>query len=194
MLDLDDVNALPISIEDFLAAVNFLEENPAAAGVFANQAMAYYDIYALRHAIWCPDDCWKQVAARPRWMPLGIAEILYVRRRQFSIPAEARPIRVHSAFGGLGLYKMSKILDCRYNGLNTDGSEVCGHVAFNRQICDHGGELYIYPKLLNQSPSEHLFAPHRSGRRTLLVMEAIKLWQAIFPPWKRLDRLETLTK
>jgi hypothetical protein len=194
MLDFDDVNALPISIEDFLAAVNFLEEKPAAAGVFANQAMAYFDVWALRHAIWCPDDCWKQVTARPRWMSSGIAQILYLHRRQFSIPAEARPIRVRSAFGGLGLYKMSKILNCRYEGLDTDGREVCEHVAFNRQICDHGGELYIYPKLLNYPPSEHLFAPHRFGRRTLLVMEAIKLWQAIFPPWKKLDRLETFTK
>jgi len=194
IFDFDDANALPISIEDFLASVNFLEENPAAAGVFANQATAYYDIYALRHAIWCPVDCWKQVAARPRWMPMGIAEILYVRSRQFSIPAEAQPIQVRSAFGGLGIYKMSKILDGRYEGLDTDGSEVCEHVAFNRQICDHGGELYIYPKLLNQSPSEHLFDPHRSGWRSRLVMEAIKLWQVIFPPWKRLHCRETLAR
>ena len=119
MLDFDDVNALPISIEAFLAAVNFLEQNPIAAGVFANQAMAYYDIRALRHAIWCMDDCWKQVAARPRWMPLGLAKILYVDPRQFSIPVAARPIRVRSAFGGLGVYKMSKILDCRYDGLDS---------------------------------------------------------------------------
>ena len=49
ILDFDDVNALPISIEDFLASVNFLEAKPAAAGVFANQATAYYDIYSLRH-------------------------------------------------------------------------------------------------------------------------------------------------
>jgi hypothetical protein len=188
ILDFDDVNALPISIEDFLASVNFLESKPAAAGVFANQAMAYYDTYSLRHAIWCPGDCWKQVAARPRWMPLGVAQILYVHRRQFSIPAEARPIRVRSAFGGLGIYKMSMIIDCRYDGLDIDGGEVCENVAFNQQVCDKGGELYIYPKLLNQSPSEHLF---RCGRRYLLVMEAIKLWQAIFPPWKRIDRGES---
>ena len=119
MLDFDDVNALPIAIEDFVAAVNFLEENPAAAGVFANQAMAYYDIRALRHANWCMDDCWEQIAARPSWMSLGLAKILYVYRRQFSIPADAQPIRVRSAFGGLGVYKMSKILDCRYYSLDS---------------------------------------------------------------------------
>jgi len=183
ILDFDAVNAVPISVEDFLASVSFLESKTAAAGVFANQATAYYDIYSLRHTIWCPDDCWKQVAARPRWMPLGLAKAMYVHRRQFSIPAQAPPIRVRSAFGGLGIYKMSKILDCRYNGLDIDGKEVCENVAFNQQICDRGGELYIYPKLLNQSPSEHLF---RSGRRVFLVMAAIKLWQAISPPWKRL--------
>ena len=188
MLDFDDVNALPISIEGFLAAVNFLEENPVAAGVFANQATAYYDIRALRHAIWCRDDCWKQVAARPRWMPLGLANIIFVYRRQYSIPADARPIRVRSAFGGLGVYKMSKILDCRYNGLDSDGRELCEHVPFNQKICDHGGELYIYPKLLNQSPSGHLFDAQPLGRRALFVLKAIKLWQGIFPPWKRLYR------
>ena len=177
MLDFDDVNALPISIEAFSEAANFLQENPAAAGVFANQAKAYYDIRALRHRTWCVDDCWRQVTARPRWMPLGLATMLYVYRRQFAIPADARPIRVSSAFGGLGVYTMSKILDCRYEGLDADGREVCGHVPFNQKICDHGGELYIYPKLLNHPPREHL-----GGRRTLFV----KWWQAIFPPWKRL--------
>ena len=121
-------------------------------------------------------------------MPLGLAKILYVYRRQFSIPADARPIRVRSAFGGLGVYKMSKILDCRYDGLDSDGRELCEHVPFNQKICDHGGELYIYPKLLNQAPSEHLFAARPLGRRALFVLEAIKLWQAIFPPWKRLYR------
>jgi hypothetical protein len=83
-----------------LLAANFLEKNPSTAGVFANQAIAYFDVWALRHAIWCPDDCWKQVVARPRWMPPDIAQILYVHRRQFSIRVEARPIRVRSAFGG----------------------------------------------------------------------------------------------
>jgi len=189
MLDFDDVNASPISIEDFLAAVNFLEENPAAAGVFANQKFAYYDIRALRHANWCPDDCWKQLRAKPRWMPRAIAAILYVYRRQFSIPADGLPIRVRSAFGGLGVYQMSKILDCRYDGLDSEGVEVCGHVPFNQKICDHGGELYVYPKLLNQAPSEHVFTLHRSGgRRSLFVLEAVRLWQTTFPPWKRLER------
>jgi hypothetical protein len=61
-------------------------------------------------------------------------------------------------------------------------------VPFNQKICDHGGELYIYPKLLNQAPSEHLFAARPLGQRALFVLEAIKLWQAIFPPWKRLNR------
>ncbi len=188
MLDFDDVNALPISIEGFLAAVNFLEENPASAGIFANQVSSYYDIRALRHANWCMDDCWKELADKPRWMPAGLAKIHYVYRRQFSIPANTQPIRVRSAFGGLGVYKMSKILDCRYDGLASDGREVCGHVPFNQKICDQGGELYIHPKLLNQSPSEHLFAPHQAGRRALLVMGVVRLWQAFFPPWKRLER------
>ena len=92
MLDFDDVNALPISIEAFSEAVNFLEENPATAGVFANQATAYYDLRALRHPTWCMDDCWKQVWAKPRWMSWGLAQVLYVYRRQYSIPADARPI------------------------------------------------------------------------------------------------------
>jgi len=57
--DLDGPNEKLISGPKF-------EEAIAAApsdwgGLFANQMTAYYDIWALRHQKWCPNDCWAEV-------------------------------------------------------------------------------------------------------------------------------------
>ena len=186
MIDLDDGNAFPISSESFFSAANFLEQNSATAGVFANQAMAYYDIWALRHVLWCPDDCWKRVAMKPRWMRLQLAQIWYLHKLQFSIPEYAQPIRVLSAFGGLGIYKARSIRNCRYEGIDNEGNEICEHVSFNRKICERGGELYIYPSLVNQGSNGVLFDPRRFGRRDILVMQLIRVWQTLFPPWRRI--------
>jgi hypothetical protein len=183
VLDLDDVNTHPISCHQFEEAVDFLEKTPAAAGVFANQLIAYYDIWALRSGGWCSADCWKQVAAKPDWLSPALAKTIYIHARQAVIPERAQPIRVESAFGGLAIYKLSSTANCNYQGLHADGTELCEHVTFNEQISARGGELYIYPGLLNQTSNAHLFNPVHFGRRERLILYLINSWHTVFPPW-----------
>lgn len=186
MFDMDAVNTGSIAVEGFVAAVLFLEGACGRAGVFANQKTRYYDLWTVRHARWMPGDIWHDVETRPSWMPRQTAIVLMAHRRQIVIPPTVPPIRVRSAFGGLGIYKMRWVLDGRYEGLNADGTEVCDHVALNLHIHGRGGELYIYTGLLNDAPSEHLFNAARFDRSDGLLMRAIRVQQKIFPPWKRL--------
>ena len=141
---------------------------PDWGGIFANQRQAYYDIWALRHRKWCPEDCWQQVGrSQPvgrfrrffspmRGVPGVEAVERYVGRRQVRIAPEHGPIEVDSAFGGFGVYRTSFLCNAWYSGRDAAGREVCDHVHFNSCVRRAGGKLYIIPALLNDAPAEHL--------------------------------------
>ena len=153
--DMDFPNVHPMRPENFITAVEFLERNPNAAGVFPNQLPVYYDVWALREKDWCPRDCWDDVRDAMPAMGRDAAMEKYVYDRQRIIPPAAPPISVESAFGGIGIYRMRWVLGRRYVGLKPDGGEVCEHVAFNQSIHRDGGELFILPDFLNLSSLEH---------------------------------------
>jgi len=155
VLDLDNANTTPISEKSFAEAMRYLDSCNQNAGVFANQ-LPYYDIWALRHDAWCPSDCWSEVENRPAYLPTHRAVERYFQQRQIEIDPNAPPLPVRSAFGGLAIYKMKFARSARYVGVLPDGSEVCEHVAFNRDVALAGGMLYIFPKLLNNAPPEHV--------------------------------------
>lgn len=57
-------------------------------------------------------------------------------------------IETDSSFGGLGVYKISKIKNCKYNGFvyNSDGTvkySQCEHVALNADIKKEGKYLFV---------------------------------------------------
>jgi FkbM family methyltransferase len=154
IVDFDDVNATDIDANEFESALRFLESAPEVHGVFTNSLPVYYDIWALRHQEWCPTDCWAE-QRECQDLPKDQATERYVYSRQLFIPSDTPPIPVQSAFGGLAIYRLSSALKGIYNGISKDGSEVCEHVSFNIDI-SKGGKLYIYPKLHNYAPLEHL--------------------------------------
>jgi hypothetical protein len=167
-LDMDAVNARAIDLEAFRAAVEFLDSAPETAGVFASATPVYYDIWALRQETWCPTDCWTEIEDRPWWMSKRAAGYKYIYARQFAIPCDAPPIRVSSAFGGLGVYKMTFALEGNYCGRHDDGRMACEHVAFNEAIGQKGGVLYIFPRLQNQAPLEHTIWGRRLNHKNAL--------------------------
>ena len=111
--------------------------------LFANQRTAYYDISALRHNDWCPEDCWTEVtkAATFPWRKNKRTRALrrYVYGRQYWIPTSRSPIQVDLAFGGFAVYKRGILKDCWYGSRAADGSVVCEHVSINKQICEKNG-------------------------------------------------------
>jgi len=186
VLDFDNVNTNLISEESLAAAIEFLDSSKENAAVFANQAR-YYDIWALRHDVWCPGDCWLEVENRPAYLPLHRAVERYVTNRQLRIHPAAPPVSVQSAFGGLAIYKLNFVRAARYVGVLSNGSEICEHVAFNGTAVRAGGLLYIFPKLVNQVAPEHI-NQRLSGLRRLaadLDLRSYKFYPTLVPIFLR---------
>ena len=124
----------------------------------ANVKGAYYDIWALRHNIWSPNDCWQATKSE---LNIGSSrfesESKNIYSRMIKINSSKSFIEVDSAFGGLALYKRSSIPeDAKYIGLCKNGQKVCEHVSFHNSIKKNQGSIFINPKLIiGPSPYAH---------------------------------------
>ena len=184
VVDLDDVLVWPVSPHSFTEAAHWLDAAPARAGVFANAAPRYYDIWALRHDTWCPEDCWHSIWGRDPKETFEAAKFREAFARQIMIPPSMPPIGVRSAFGGLGLYKMQFALGARYNGVDERGREASEHVAFNETIGRAGGQLHIFPPLMVRAPREHLYKASDFSPRWRLAMFRQRVLERLRPPWR----------
>ena len=116
----------------------------------ANVRNKYYDIYALRHKTWCPEDFYIGIEKDLK-AGLSYEESYYknVISKMIDIKPNRKLIEVDSAFGGLAIYRKSCIPSyARYIGLNQKGGEVCEHVSFHYSIKKNQGKIYINPKLI----------------------------------------------
>jgi hypothetical protein len=123
---------------------------------FANQSGPYYDIWALRHDQWCPNDCWEQynfLINHGVGQEKALSSSVYAK--MISISKDAIPISVRSAFGGLGIYKKRLFESCSYAGINDSDNELCEHVSIHKQMIDNGAKLFIIPSLINGGYNEH---------------------------------------
>lgn len=121
----------------------------------ANQNKAYYDIWALRHPFWCPNDCWEQFSFLNKYINPDYSLISAVISKMIEIPKNSEWIEVDSAFGGLGIYRREAISDEVYIGLNNLGAEVCEHVSFHKELRAKGKKIFINPALINGELNEH---------------------------------------
>ena len=152
MLDMDLPNSVPLAAAPLMEAVKFLEAHDDVAGVFPNQLPFYYDIWTLRVKDWCSGDCWAEV----RQAGGGEEAIAkFVHARQIYLDPARDPIEVESAFGGIGLYRLNKVLGHSYEGFAPDGAEVSDHVGLHHSIRQAGGRFFILPAFLNFSSFEH---------------------------------------
>lgn len=184
--DLDDVLARPVDADAFGRAAAWLDADPARTGVLANAVPRYYDVWALRHERWCPDDCWHPIWGRPSDETFEAAKFREVFTRQIEIPSSLPPIAVRSAFGGLGIYRLPAALAARYHGVDADGRETSEHVAFNTAIGRAGGRLHIFPALQVHAPRQHLYQPSEFKWRWRLAMMARRTVEMARPSWRRM--------
>ena len=151
MVDLDSVvkNFKPTLVQQILQKY----DNSSWDVLTANSDTKYYDIWALRiyHDVWdqkLHGKLWKEPIDYDCWMMKYTKK--YVHGNQINIPIDFPLIPVTSAFGGLGLYKISSIIGCRYNA-EFDNSITCEHVHFHDQIIKKGGKIFICPDLVVRS-------------------------------------------
>lgn len=162
LMDCDEVNAAPKDIAAFARALEFLWADQARAAVFANTLGAYYDMWALRHPQRCPDDIWEAMmdyTVRHNASDEAAFQAVYAPRL-FALSLGDPPLEVDSAFGGLGIYRLSRMLAnrARYQGyklrpvptaggLKEMGWQCCEHVSFHAGLRAAGGRLFVLPWL-----------------------------------------------
>ncbi len=170
--DLDGMNTL--LTKEAIASCWELEEWHACT---ANQAGLYYDLWAFRHPLLCPNDCWKVYHYLVDELGVNALEAKNkaIYGQMFTLPPTAAPIEVESSFGGLGIYKKAALKGHRYIGLDEKGEEFCEHVALHAQMRAAGARLWINPKLINGAPpAEHI----NLGNRRQVMRHIVQL---LFP-------------
>tara|TARA_Y100000816_G_scaffold290330_1_gene278746 strand:- start:452 stop:1318 length:867 start_codon:yes stop_codon:yes gene_type:complete len=121
--------------------------------ITANSMGKYYDIWALRinQDLW--DDnihgkIWKSPLNFDCWDEHFRNFNNKIKDYQVAIPTNFPLIPVNSAFGGIGIYKISKIINCRYNAFNSD-IITCEHVNFHKEITlKNNATICICPEYL----------------------------------------------
>lgn len=175
ILDMDDVNSNGLDPEKIKDAVSFLDDAENRAAIFANQDGTYYDMWALRHKTICPKDVWEEIFDYVQEHKVDDEKAYQntFQKRIFSLGMNDDYLEVDSAFGGLGIYKLSYILK---NPNPYLGSKVkivkneagipmifklqsCEHVHFHLGIRAVGGKLFIKPNLINAKNEGLQFPP-----------------------------------
>ncbi|MEO0680186.1 MAG: hypothetical protein AAF192_07205 [Pseudomonadota bacterium] len=122
----------------------------------ASQTGPYYDIWALRHPLWSPNDCeaamaWLEARGAKHWHAARLVEA-----RQITLRPDMDWIEVDSAFGGFALYRREALLGAgRYDARAPDGSLQSEHVALHAAMRAEGRRLFVVPSLVNAQHTEH---------------------------------------
>lgn len=141
MLDLDDINSYGKFVDTIYTC--FLYDDWDV--LTGNQSGNYYDIYALRKKGEVEYDCMKEVYDDMNKTGISYTDAYnkWAVSKMKNYP-EGELLEVDSAFGGIGIYKLSSIPEtCKYKGNYDDGSDICEHVLFNKCLKDNGKKIYI---------------------------------------------------
>lgn len=147
----------------------------------ANQDGPYYDIWALRHELWSPNDCWRALDFYRTYSRFP-EKALYitVHSRMLRIPAYENWIRTESSFGGLAIYKREVLNGARYSGTDTNGEVICEHVPLHSTISSKGGRIYINPKFINTRITDHSLNSRQLARMKRMFRYVPKLIRRYF--------------
>lgn len=123
---------------------------------FPNQLAPYYDIWALRHPLWCPYD---YIEKNHFLRTFNLSEFSInntsLLTKMIRIPKNSAVIEVQSAFGGIGIYKYECMKISTYIGKNSYHKEVCEHVYFHQKLYENKKRLIINPAFINGGWNEH---------------------------------------
>ena len=170
VVDLDNKSNL-LTLENVKVALN---REVSWSALFANQKQKYYDIFALRHPIWCPNNIIDEIEWFERYFPNYSAKELATFRKMITIPTESDLIQVESAFGGLGIYRTTCFLNYDYAAIDSNRFLESEHVTFNRKIIKGGGNLFIDPQLLNFGWIHHSLESFLWWRKIDLIRKKIR--------------------
>jgi hypothetical protein len=149
--DLDNMN--PLLTEE---AILSCWDKEGWGGCCANQRGPYYDLGALRHPDWMPNDCWRHYKFLiQQGKSEDEAMSAAVHANMVTIAENADWIEVDSAFGGIAVYPTKVLGNARYKGYDKEGRDAVDHIGFHEGIRENGYKIFINPKLINTSFNEH---------------------------------------
>tara|TARA_Y100000996_G_C22510419_1_gene638132 strand:- start:448 stop:1284 length:837 start_codon:yes stop_codon:yes gene_type:complete len=118
--------------------------------IFPNQKYFYYDIFALRIPNLIEENFIKKIQMDYKIKKFKSLKILfYENLTKFFFVVKSyknRLIDVDSAFGGLGIYKLNRLVKFKYDSNN---GKDCEHVKLNESLKAKFGKLFIDQKLIN---------------------------------------------
>ena len=176
--DVDGINT-HLTSNNILTALSI---NLKWDAIFANQLGPYYDILALRHPIWNPYNCHKQIQFLSQYMPRKQAKKIAVWDKMIRIHIDESPIPVISAFGGLGIYRKWIFESHDYSVDGTEALEEIDHVTLHRKAKAQKADFYIVPSLINSHWNNHNLGSVNIVRyfRYLLYKRHMPLTQKFF--------------
>lgn len=122
----------------------------------ANQDGPYYDVWALRHPLWSPNDCWESHKFFRQYMQNPEKALFAsVQSRMITIPKSSKWIQTNSSFGGAAFYKKDYLKGIEYSARTLDGRLVCEHVPLHEKIEGKNGRIYINPQFINTDFTDH---------------------------------------
>jgi predicted nucleotidyltransferase len=121
----------------------------------ANQSALYYDIFALRHPLWSPNDWASEVAWLEPFLGKKLAKRHSMTDKMIHIPDTFPPIPVESAFGGLCIYRRWVFDQFDYLEESVEPRLENEHVTIHRKLRAAGGQIYIHPGLINSKWTTH---------------------------------------
>ena len=151
VVDLDGMNS-SLSTESVGKTLELVEHWDA---VFANQGERYYDIGALRHKYWSPNDCFKVMEWANLITDRKSSRLLAIQSRMMRISPSAGLIPVDSAYGGLAIYKTRAFVRSTYIGNDEYDQPQLDFVTFNLKLREMGFRLFIDSQLINNNFNSH---------------------------------------
>ena len=146
VMDVDGVNN-KINYTKIKNSLTFQEDWTA---IFPNQKYYYYDIFALRIPNLIEENFIKKVQMDYAIKKVkSLKKVFYENLTKFFFitkSKENRFLNVNSAFGGLGIYKLNRIVKFQYD---SNGGQDCEHVKLNERLNAEFGKLFIDKELLN---------------------------------------------
>ena len=179
LLDFDNANVDELDLGALSEALEWINGQQDVAAIFPNQVGGpYYDLWALRHETRCPGDVWEEVldySLKHKCDDETAFQATFAKRF-FSLPRDAAPLEVDSAFGGFGVYRLAYALKNKNPYLGQKIKVVwdagkysiilwqqCEHVHFHAGIRNLGGRLFVMPNLVNGNTKD--FSVSSSGLR-----------------------------
>ena len=150
-----------IELFKFLDAVSFFNllekfsNNQNIEALFPYSHPYYYDIHALRANNWNTNSPWESVKKINKFVPIGkfFTRYFLIYKKQKKHTHREKLLKVQSAFGGIGLYKVNEdVLNASYGIENSLGNNSCEHVQFNKYFVNK----FIDSSWIIPSPREHI--------------------------------------